>query len=277
MTNINTPPPYTGPTPTQQDVPELSMPPIQEAPSRAEQAIEQMKRIAHHAGNLYLRGRIQVSEIGEGIAKIRSRRSAKVMEKMDHKQQLYKHLGIQADSIGEAVPEDTGVVHRDPTSQPPRIRSRAERRMDERITKKQDEAEKSANARRADITDYRGKNYGHVTKRTRNKINRRIEKSGKRRGLTTSEIRLEQIKSRTNFVTPEEYDALSPEDQKNVSTFDTETGKMGKVKADLDSSRPETKQQKRNRLKAEKDYKSLKTSYNPANSKPMACWVSKTT
>lgn len=149
-------------------------------------AAESGQRNLHRAKQLQLSGSSLLQKAKSGYSKLRMNHSAKIMEKMDHKEALYSHLDQQA--VFEqreggnlvAVP-DTGIVHRDPSGNPPGTRSYIERFIDKRIHKRVSEAKSAYVDHWSDKQDHTG-GTGYESKLARYSRERNVKRKTKING-----------------------------------------------------------------------------------------------
>lgn len=151
--------PETAPPMPEQQTPDQTQIPAQEQEqSRFEAMNERLSRVGHQIGNLYLRGRIKISEVVSGtseselsdmlsdapesrfnkiIDRLTTRgrldAAASTMEKMDHKEAFYDHTGLEAEEKINGTTPSRSVVHRSVAGKAPKPRTYPEKRRAKKI------------------------------------------------------------------------------------------------------------------------------------------------
>lgn len=173
-------------TPMSEQQPDFNPEGQQEEQSRIE-AMRQ--RASEGAGRLIARAHVRASGIRANLEERRLNHAINTMEKMDHKEALYEHMGQKAQlEISDIHPSDT-VVHRDKFSRPPTTRTKPEERSSSEIFAATETAHKDKEL--YEKMGGRNKLFYDVEKAPRKKIG-----LGPKRRETTRE----KLKRTTDFV-----------------------------------------------------------------------------
>lgn len=185
------------------------VPPEAEESARQAAAIENARNFARNqfengvdiAKATFSEASVAMSSIGGFVARKRMERAGSTMERMDHKEALYQHLGAIAAEGGIVVrtkkgkeidPLDTGVTHLGET---PVARTVVERAVDRAIDRSAQKMQKARDDRYESIKRYgvdeegNPKNFGHESKRSINRRVRNATKQARRAGKSAAEVR----------------------------------------------------------------------------------------
>lgn len=196
---------------------------IQKLQTPQNQEVSRFAEIQARAGEVaqlaIINAQVAVQGLRNLITEKRYDSAVDTMERMDHKDALYQHIGITAlgiespelfDKIGRPLgtmmlpTTESDVVHRDRDGKNPQARTIIERTVDKKVDKKVQKLSRARNEEFLTRTIYGGKSHaGYESNRSQKKRMRAVRKQGKKDGLSAAKIRENVSKSRLEENRPE--------------------------------------------------------------------------